>query len=292
MKGKFLFVFNPKSNEEGEKELKEAISEQEKNYSFSWKIYATTGDRDNTKIKSLINNFKPDTIVAAGGDGTVNLVASLILNSDIKLGIIPEGSANGLAFNLNIPNNTKDALKKILQSEAKPIDIIQINKKYNCLHLSDIGINARIVKRFEEESSKGLAGYGKQMLKELFAGKSAFSFQIETPAQKEKCKSEMLVIANAKSFGTGAIINPKGEINDGKFEIVILKPYPWWIMFSLPVMFFTGRLHKMKYVRVISTSNAKVKLNEPHDLQVDGEIISNIDKLDLKILKHSLNVIY
>jgi len=100
----------------------------------------------------------------------------------------------------------------------------------------------------------------------------------------------MVVIANAKRFGTGAIINPGGKLNDGKFEIIIIRPYPWWLVVSFVYAAFLGKLHKMKYAKVFSTSEASLRFPENHDIQVDGEIISGIDSLKIEIVSGALNV--
>lgn len=267
------------------------ISEAAEKFNFQWKVFETSGEGDPNKIRSQINDFEPQKVIAAGGDGTVNMVAVELLGTGIELGIIPSGSANGLAYNLGIPENFRRALKFNLKNPANPMDVIKINDRFYCLHLSDVGINARIVKRFEKEGSKGLIGYGKQLFKELMEGKTYFPFYIEIPGQRRrKMKTEMLVIANAKSFGTGAIINPTGIIDDGKFEIVIIRPYPWWFVFTFIFAAFTGSLHRMKYVKVYSTNKATISLPEPHECQVDGEVIPKTTSLKIEIMHHAIKV--
>lgn len=289
---KVLFVVNPKSGAALNADYRDVISDFSEKEGFKWEIFETTGTDDSEKIRKIIGSFNPDTVIAAGGDGTVNIVAVELLGKDIKLGIIPSGSANGLAYNLDIPDNFRKALNFNLHNDAGSIDVIKINDRHFCLHLSDVGINARIVKRFEKEGSKGLIGYGRQLFKELLLGKTYFPFYIEIPGQRrKKMNAEMIVIANAKSFGTGAIINPTGRINDGKFEIIIIRPYPWWFVLTFTYSAFTGNLHKMKYVRIYSASKAKIILPEKQECQVDGEVIPETDSLKVEIMPGLLNVI-
>lgn len=291
-KSKILFVVNPTSGTALNSDYRDVITEFSEKEGFEWEIFETSGKGDPENIRHHIETFNPDTVIAAGGDGTVNIVAVELLGKDIKLGIIPSGSANGLAHNLDIPDNFRKALKFNLHNEAGAMDVIKINERYYCLHLSDVGINARIVKRFEKEGSKGLLGYGKQLFKELRGGKTYFPFYIEIPGQRrKKMNAEMLVIANARSFGTGAIINPTGQINDGKFEIIIIRPYPWWFVFTFVFASFIGKLHKMEYVRVYSTKEAKITLPQKQECQVDGEIIPATALLNVKIVPGALKVI-
>lgn len=289
---KIFFVVNPKSGTDVQKDYVSIFSEASEKYDFRYKIYETKGEDDDKEIRNYIKEYVPETVVVVGGDGTINLVARELTGTGINLGIIPAGSANGLAHNLGIPENIGAAIEVIMEAPAGPLDVIRINEKYYCFHLSDVGINARIVKRFEEEGSKGIIGYGKQLFKELFEGKTSFSFLIKLPGKRpEKLKAEMLVIANAKRYGTSAVINPMGEYNDGRFEIIVIKPYPWWFVFNLIYAFLTGSLHKMKYIKIFSASEASVDLMKPQEFQIDGEIIPKVSSLEIQIMPKSLKVL-
>jgi diacylglycerol kinase (ATP) len=289
---KLLFIVNPASGIADKKSTESIISGFADKYGFTWNIHYTSKSGNEQSIKKIIQDFKPGIIVVAGGDGTINQVASFLIGTNLEMGIIPAGSANGLAYNLNIPLDFEKALDIVLTATAKPIDIIQINDNINCLHLSDIGINARVVKRFGMENSKGFPGYGKQMIKELFAKRKVISFKLVTHGRSKRYRAEMLVIANARSFGTGAIINPAGKMDDGEFEIVIIRLYSWWTLLYLIRMFLFGKMEKVKYVRVIRTREAEIILDEPQDLQSDGEVVNGVKLLKIRILPSALKIRY
>jgi diacylglycerol kinase family enzyme len=288
---RILFVINPKSGGGQKDDFESIISRFSLESGFAYKIYTTTGTNDRESILQQIHTFQPNLAIPVGGDGTINLVASELLGSQIKLGLIPTGSANGLAFNLGVPSNFEDALYKNIHGLYKPIDVIQINESYYCLHLSDVGINARIVKRFEKEGGKGFAGYGKQLFKELFSSKSLFKCTIKTKEITRKIKAEMVVIANADSYGTGIRINPLGKFNDGIFEIVVIKPYPWWRIFTFLYAGFAGKLHDIEFVEVFNSDYAEIVFNKRQDLQIDGEMVEPVKQLKLKIIPAALQVI-
>lgn len=291
-KQKVLFVINPKSGSRQNMDYTKKIEQFAGEELFEFEIYRTTGENDGEQIQKLTKNYQPEKVIAIGGDGTFNMVAAEFIGSKIKVGIVPGGSANGLAYNLNIPARFEEALKINIQGAFKPMDVIRINNKHYCFHLSDIGINARIIKRFERENTRGMLGYGKQLFKELFSPKSFFSCTINTGSKKKKLKAEMIVIANAQSYGTGVKINPQGNLNDGKFEVVIIKPYPWWFVFTFIFAGFTGSLHRMEYVKVFRAEKAQILLNKYHDFHIDGEIIGKTKHLDIEIIPHALHVIH
>ena len=102
----------------------------------------------------------------------------------------------------------------------------------------------------------------------------------------------MLVVANAGKFGTGAVINPKGKLNDGKFEIIIIKPYPWWFVFPLIGAFITGNFTRMNYVDVLSVESVHIEMDEPSEMQIDGEIMEEMKSIDIKIIPGAVKVHY
>lgn len=287
----FLFVVNPSSGNQWKNTIEKRISRFMKEQDLSWDILKTKGSGDSDRIDDAIEKLQPEAIVAVGGDGTLNLVATQLLHKNIPMGIIPAGSANGLAFDLDIPSDIEQALRKILKKNVEAIDVLLLNDTYYCLHLADAGLNANVVKRFEEEGSRGMYGYALQLVKELFSKKEYFRFQMNNPPEAKEMKSEMLVISNAKSYGTGASINPEGKINDGKFELVTIKPFPWWHILRLLLSAFMGKLHKMQNVRTISTHEASVTFKEPVDLQIDGEVVEGLRNLKVKVLAGALKVI-
>src|SRR2546429_401235 len=135
---KILFVINPgsgtKSKIDWETVTRKYFKPLHQNYSTEF--YILTGNDDAVSVQYWIDKFKPDRVIAVGGDGTVSLVAKQLLNSPVAMGILPAGSANGMAKELKIPATVDGALNVVLNGEIKCSDLILINDKYICLHLS------------------------------------------------------------------------------------------------------------------------------------------------------------
>ncbi len=287
-----LFIINPSSGSSSKTNLKNEITGHCRKYELNPVFFETTGENDQAQISEAINENKPSAAVAVGGDGTVNLVASAIINTEVKLGIIPTGSANGMAYELNIPTNLENAVSILKRNVSRKIDLLKINNKHVAIHLSDLGMNARIIKRFDREKIRGLYGYARQFFKEL---KSPTSFRCIIQCQgkpRMKYKAVMVVMLNTHVYGTGAVINPMGKMDDGEFEIVIIKPYPWYYFLSMVLAFFTGKIHRLRHVRIISCRHAQIKLRPPQDLQIDGEPTGLIKYLEIDVLPKAIEVVY
>ncbi|MBC8054624.1 MAG: NAD(+)/NADH kinase [Sphingobacteriaceae bacterium] len=286
---KVLFVINPRAgNREGGR-LELLISEESREQGFEYLIYRLQSNSEEENIKKEISDFLPDVVAVAGGDGTVNLLSKILNGKEIPLLIIPLGSANGMAKEIGIGNRTDSALRLITEGARKKIDLLTINGNI-CIHLGDVGLNASIVQRFDNDPKRGLWTYAKHLYKELFLIHD-YKFNITLDNEPLKRKAVSVTFANASKYGTGAIINPLGQIDDGKFELVIIKPFPKIHLLSITWKMFIGRLQTSEFVEVFSCRKAVVQTSKKTTLQVDGEIIGKTKEITVEILPQALIII-
>lgn len=283
-----LFIINHKAGDDKPTNLKDIIVDLGKQLNYKFHIYYL-GDNPEQGIKSAIHQYEPTTVAAAGGDGTINLVASIIKNSTIKLLIIPNGSANGMAKEFNMPAAADECIKLLQTGKTATIDLLLINQNISA-HLADVGLNARIVRRFQLDRKRGLLTYAKHLFNEIFFIKSK-TFLIETEEKTRKVKAVSLTFANATKYGTGAVINPEGKLNDGFFEICIVKPFANIHLFSIALKMFRNRLNYSAYFETISCKKATIRCKRKTLLQIDGEVIGRTKEINLTCLPAALHVI-
>src|SRR5690606_26629230 len=135
-------------------------------------------------------------ILVAGGDGTISMVAQCIHKTGICLGIIPAGSANGLAVNIGLPSELSEQIAIALSENILKTDVVFINDRL-CLHIADLGINAELVKNYENSNIRGKLCYFLQSFPTVFNSESPFQFTIETNGKIIREKGILLAIANA-----------------------------------------------------------------------------------------------
>ncbi|UII22539.1 diacylglycerol/lipid kinase family protein [Fulvivirga ligni] len=286
-----LFVINPISGGIDKSDLYSQIDTCCSQRSVQFSILETKGENDQKRIKKAIEEKKPDTVVACGGDGTINLVAQVLLgNKDLKLGIMPLGSANGLATELGIPEDTVAAIDIIIGQKTIDMDVLRVNDDHLSLHLSDIGFNATLIKRFEASGSRGKMAYARHFFTTLFKKKPR-KYHFDFGYTKFNQRAEMVVFANATKYGTGAVVNPEGQLDDGKFEVCIFKPYPWYAIFSLAYRFFTGKMKNSRYVDILTAEELHLSTRQEDTLQIDGEDLGDFKKVHVKIEPAQLKVI-
>ena len=158
----------------------------------------------------------PDAVFAAGGDGTVSLVAQALAATDLPLGILPLGSGNGLAKDLSIPLDLEEALQLIWRHQVRSLDTLRVGGQF-AVHLADMGFNAQVVRAFNAGGVRGPAAYVRVATQE-YATYQPTTYRIETDRETWEGAAFMLTIANANTFGSNVVINPDSQLDDGQFE--------------------------------------------------------------------------
>jgi diacylglycerol kinase (ATP) len=286
---KLLFVINPISGGLDKENSEAHIKGYCMHHSIDAHIYRTTGDKDAIHIWDVCESEKPEAVVAVGGDGTVNLVGTMLIGRNLPMGIIPLGSGNGLSKDLKIPQDFDQALQVISQFKIRAIDTLKINN-IPSLHLSDVGFNALIVKRFSEGDRRGPGAYAWNLMKE-YVGYQPKEYKIVTDKETYQGKAFMVTIANANMFGSNATINPDGEVDDGIFEICILTEFPKTAGINILYQMYRSDINQSLYSNIFKCKYATIYNVEKELVQIDGEPVEPEEKLAVRILPHSLKVI-
>jgi diacylglycerol kinase family enzyme len=134
---KILFILNRKSGHRNSDNLLEIIEQKSKSHPFEYSTYfLDTFSSD--LIRKEILNYKPNIVAIAGGDGSINLIASILAGTQIPLAIIPFGSANGMAKDLEIPVDIKESIDILLTGSIKKIDLIKTKNQYQLIKISEL----------------------------------------------------------------------------------------------------------------------------------------------------------
>ncbi len=283
---KYILVINPIAGDVDKKDMASAVKNFAQQLGSEVFQYDTTGENDQDLILDLFHEVKPERVFVAGGDGTIKMVAEALESVDVIIGILPAGSANGLAVDLGLPTDPQEILEVAFHGSVMNVDMICINNKRS-LHLSDIGLNAELIRNYENGTIRGKIGYALQAVNTLTDSEAPFNATVVANGKTVIADAKMIVIANSKKYGTGVTINPHGIMDDGNFEIVIIK--------NLDLLVFgkivTGNMPlDTGDVEIITASQAVITTNIPVHFQVDGEYCGEISKLDITILSQRLKI--
>lgn len=281
-----LLVVNPISGDINKVDLVLAAKHKAQEREINLHLIKTDGESDEDRILTSYNEVNPDRILIAGGDGTVKMVAEALKDFEPDYGIIPVGSANGLSVDLGLPTDLDEVLNIAFDGSSKVVDMVCINNKMS-IHLSDLGLNATLVKNYENSSIRGKLGYMLQGFTTLAEDDEPFEVNVESHDVSISTSARMVVIANSQKYGTGVVINPLGDLSDGKFEIVILKSLDIFLLGKI----ITGNMPlDTGEVEIIQTDEAKITTNRPVHFQIDGEYCGEETTLEVKMWPKKLKI--
>jgi diacylglycerol kinase (ATP) len=282
---KLLFIVNPGSGND-EINFATRIREFFKNSAHRADIYELPQDCAIDDLKTYIQKAAADRVIAVGGDGTLKLVAECLIETNTPVGIIPAGSANGMAKELGIPMDIDEALNVTVNGKSKKIHAITVNGEL-CIHLADIGFNAYLVKEFDKLSHRGMWGYAKATWKALWSHhKMKVTFKIK--GETISSEAAMVVMANATMYGTGMKINPDGRLDDGVFEIILVKNYS---VMEILKLWFTKLERNPDNIEVFQTTSLQIKTRHKAHFQVDGEYLGKVNHIEASIIPDAISII-
>lgn len=231
-----------------------------------------------------------DIVVAVGGDGTINEVASQLINTNTLLGIVPLGSGNGFARGLGIPVLIRRAIQLITVGETRIIDVGRVNDNY-FFTTSGFGFDAIVGKRFEQSKTRGPAPYYIAGVREFFSYKQP-EFKIYFDGEKIKVKALLVAVVNTRQYGNNAIIAPNAVPDDGLLDLCIIRSVKFIpTLFHLPKL-FTGQIKKVPFVEFYQSKEFRIIRESPDVYQLDGEVFEEKENLvNVSILPRALKVI-
>lgn len=271
MKGKkhILFVINPISGGKKKRDFeKRAIEELDPaRYIAEFAISERPGHAYELGVRAVAAGM--DAVVAVGGDGTINEVASALNGTDVKLGIVPEGSGNGLALYLGIPLNERAAIKRLNRYESLTIDSGSING-HLFFNMAGIGFDASVSDRFANDNIRGPIGYLKAVISEISTYKPK-KYTLTIDGQTFEREAFMISVANSPQYGNNAYVAPQASVTDGVLDVCIIHKFP---LYTFPMMLFhlfNKTADQSEYVEIIPGRNIRIIRENADPVHVDGE---------------------
>ena len=230
------------------------------------------------------------TIVAWGGDGTMNEIASAIAFTDTVLALVPSGSGNGLARELRIPFDASAALALAFNGRERRIDAGEIDERL-FFNVAGVGLDARVAHRFAVGGleKRGFSRYMAITMREL-AAYQPDRLAISTGASTVETTSLLVAIANGREYGNGAVIAPHARLDDGLLDLVVVGARSLVrACVELPFVFM-GAIDRLGGVRIQQTDSIKIASQYPLVYHVDGEPIAGTLMISAKARPQALRV--
>ena len=288
-KVKIIFIVNPISGSKSKANIPALINKLIDKNLYDHQIIFTDYAGQGSEIATLaiVNNV--DTIVAVGGDGTVNEIGKVLIGSSVNLGIIPAGSGNGLARHMGIPMDTAKAIELFNNRKIIRIDAGQINEKpFFCT--AGVGFDAHIGNIFLTKVTRGLKGYITSTIKEFFS----YIPEVYTVKFNEKVIKQqafLVTFANASQYGNNAYIAPNAKIDDQYLDVCILNKFPLYAGPGIGMRIFAKNIDRSSYLNSWKVKSVSLERVSPGVIHLDGEPIQMGKLLKVNCIPSCLNVV-
>lgn len=244
-----------------------------------------------TEIAQKCVTEKYDLVVAVGGDGTLNEVANALAESDVVMGIVPMGTANIFALQMNIPVDIEQACRRIANGEIHHIDLGKGAGRY-FMCMAGVGFDAYILKKTEREHKKLLGALAYVLV--AIAKIMRYKFRrivIRVDDEERSRKGYFVMIAKCKYYGGNKIIADLADPEDGFLDVCIFKKRNMTNLFLYLAGIRKRDILKFTKIEHVKCKRVMILKNGRHPIHVDAEYLGK-SPIEFVVCPQALKVVY
>ncbi|MCC3152102.1 diacylglycerol kinase family lipid kinase [Hymenobacter sp. BT770] len=229
-----------------------------------------------------------EVVAAVGGDGTINEVGRGLLGTDAALGIVPQGSGNGLARHLKVPLGLPAALRRLATPDFSRMDVGLMNgHPFFCT--AGLGFDAHVSQHFALAGSRGLSTYLRVTLRE-YRRYLPVPVRVELDGQVEETNCYVLAFANASQYGNNAYIAPLADLRDGLLDVCLIDALPVIRAMKVSLGMALGNLPQSNAADYFRVARGRVTAQSPIGFHVDGDYLGHDTEFVIELLPMALAV--
>lgn len=286
---KARFIFNPHSGSNRKNpHLRQRALDFIAREKLDATVVATERPRHATELATEAVNEGCTLVVAIGGDGTMNEVASALIDSPAAFGLIPCGSGNGLGRHLGIHKAGSGAFRTLLTGQPVAIDTGFING-FPFFCAAGTGFEAIIASRFATLTSRGFSGYLRTSAN-AWLGYQPERYTIHTGPATHDVEAFTLAVANSSQYGNNAYIAPHASVSDGKLDLTAVPRVHLFNAVPLIWRLFNGSIDRGTAVTHVQGETFVIERSKPGWIHTDGEPRATTARLEISIKPRSLRI--
>jgi diacylglycerol kinase (ATP) len=244
-------------------------------------VFVTEGVGHARELAKAAVTMGARLVLAWGGDGTINEVASALAFDEVPLGIIPAGSGNGLARELGVHQRPERAIADALAAEPRAMDIGEIDGRLFA-NIAGIGLDAHVASRFSVTRRRGFLGYAGITARALATYVPA-RYRITSGDMHIEVRAVLVTLANSAQFGNGARIAPGARVDDGWLDLVVLEERSRVATLRQLPRLFNGTVERMRGCTIRKIREVTIEADQPMAFHVDGEAVAGGTTLRARI---------
>ena len=287
-------IVNPISGTGGRPELARRRVEQARAalaaHRVDGSVLLTEQPRHAPELTRQAINEGASLVIAWGGDGTINEVASELAFRNVAFAVIPSGSGNGLARELKIPFDSARAFEIAFGRSERVIDAGEIEGRL-FFNLAGLGLDAQVAHEFAVHGlvRRGFGRYLEITAHRLFAFRPS-EHTIVADGISMRTRALIIALANGRQYGNGAVIAPDARMDDGTLELVVIKERSALAAIAQMPIVFAGWIARLPGVMTMSVREVTITSAGPTIYHADGEPCSGGPTISARIRPQALRV--
>lgn len=283
-----MAIINPISGTEGKESIPVAIDRVIDHSTYDVVVETTQYASHATVLAQRAIADGCYGVVAIGGDGTINEVASALRDTPVALGIVPCGSGNGLARHLDIPLNVERALGIINLRHIEDLDYCTVNDRpFFCT--CGVGFDALVSEKFAQAGRRGPITYLQKALGEYLKYRSEV-YSITTADKVITEKAFIIACGNASQYGNNAFITPQASMTDGLVDVTVILPFTPIDTAIMGLLLFTKHLDQDTNIHSFRTAELTIHRPKAEMMHIDGEPVMMPADLHIRCHKGGIKV--
>ncbi|HVI39661.1 MAG TPA: YegS/Rv2252/BmrU family lipid kinase [Anaerovoracaceae bacterium] len=227
-------------------------------------------------LHEVMRDINPEEyrkVIAAGGDGTINLVVNEMMyyNIDLPISIFPSGTANDFAYYFDLPHDIDNMVKIALEEHYTYTDIGKVNDKF-FVNVAAMGFLVDVSQKTDAnfKNTLGVISYYLKGVTEI-PNLKPIPVKITSEEYNSEDRIYFMLVMNGRSAGGFKRIAPLAEVNDGLLDVMLFKEMP--ILELAPLLFnvMTGQHHENKNVEFFQTRKLYIESEQQVGTDIDGE---------------------
>ena len=263
------------------------------------KFYETAVDDSGLAAVQQAVKDGAELVLVAGGDGTVRAAAKALMNTDVQMAIIPTGTGNLLARNLELPfNNVQECIYIAFNGQVRPVDVISLDLRYEdgtqdsqvSTVISGAGFDAEIMHSTSDrlKAAAGWLAYTEAGMRKL-RGKRQTVTVTSQGGDPKRYRVRSAMIANCGILTGGINMVPEAVIDDGLLDVALLDPRNLvdWLQVAASTL---APKQKTPRVTTMQSRSCRMIFEEPLMAQIDGDPIPKTKEIVAEAIPRALQV--
>jgi len=297
--------------------LREALAAAEKRWGWAETLWLeTTEDDPGTGQAKEALERGADVVIAAGGDGTVRTVAEALRGTGVPIALLPSGTGNLLARNLDLTlDDVENALDSAFDGGDRKIDmgVIELRdgdapaRRHAYLVMAGVGIDAQMIAATDDDlkARHGWLAYVKAIGTVLRdKNELRIRYQLDK-GTRHSARAHTVLIGNCGSLPANVLLLPDAAVDDGEFDIIVLRPegFVGWVQIAVKIFWENGVLrrtsvgrrlmgadHEVRAMNYLKGSEFVMRLSRAQEVELDGDLFGRASALRTWVDPSSLTV--